>query len=79
MVRSLLVLRSENFAVTRRLDANRTHFARNAVTTRPCYSALLPSPLLTVWPLIRCFRIADGLNTMTRRGDIGTSVPVFER
>ena len=29
------------------------------------------------WPLIRCFRIADGLNTITRRGEIGTSVPVF--
>src|SRR4051812_49834139 len=27
--------------------------------------------------LIRCLRIADGLNTMTRRGEIGTSLPVF--
>ena len=27
--------------------------------------------------MIRCFRIADGLNTITRRGEIGTSVPVF--
>src|ERR1700754_74479 len=27
--------------------------------------------------LIRCFRIADGLNTITRRGEIGTSLPVF--
>ena len=27
--------------------------------------------------LMRCFRIADGLNTITRRGEIGTSVPVF--
>src|SRR6516225_9974603 len=26
---------------------------------------------------MRCFRMADGLNTMTRRGEIGTSVPVF--
>src|SRR3954466_5643817 len=26
---------------------------------------------------MRCFRIADGLNTITRRGEIGTSVPVF--
>ena len=29
------------------------------------------------WSLIRCFRIADGLNTITRRGEIGTSVAVF--
>jgi hypothetical protein len=28
-----------------------------------------------LWRLIRCFRIADGLNTTTR--EIGTSVPVF--
>ena len=28
-------------------------------------------------PLMRCLRIADGLNTMTRRGEIGTSLPVF--
>src|SRR5262249_58587002 len=27
--------------------------------------------------LIRCLRIADGLNTMTRRGEIGTSLPVL--
>src|SRR6185437_13522137 len=27
--------------------------------------------------LMRCLRIADGLNTMTRRGEIGTSLPVF--
>src|SRR5579863_1569509 len=27
--------------------------------------------------LIRCLRIADGLNTITRRGEIGTSLPVF--
>src|SRR5262245_45719601 len=27
--------------------------------------------------LIRCLRIADGLNTITRRGEIGTSFPVF--
>src|SRR6187402_1552744 len=27
--------------------------------------------------LIRCFRIAEGLNTITRRGEIGTSLPVF--
>jgi hypothetical protein len=31
-----------------------------------------------LWPLIRCFRIADGLNTITRRGGIGTLVLVFE-
>src|SRR5580698_2924199 len=30
---------------------------------------LVPAP----WPLIRCFKIADGLNTITRRGEIGTS------
>src|SRR5579862_6390988 len=27
--------------------------------------------------LMRCLRIAEGLNTMTRRGEIGTSLPVF--
>src|SRR6516225_9436108 len=27
--------------------------------------------------LMRCLRIADGLNTVTRRGEIGTSLPVF--
>jgi hypothetical protein len=27
--------------------------------------------------LIRRFRTADGLNTMMRRGEIGTSLPVF--
>src|ERR1700722_15446262 len=26
---------------------------------------------------MRCLRIADGLNTITRRGEIGTSVAVF--
>src|SRR5258708_18623282 len=26
---------------------------------------------------MRCLRIADGLNTITRRGEIGTSVPVL--
>ncbi len=39
--------------------------------------SVLPSPLPAAWPLIRCFNIADGLNTITRRGEIGTSVPVF--
>src|SRR5262245_54362868 len=31
------------------------------------------------WPsvLIRCFSIAEGLNTITRRGEIGTSLPVL--
>src|SRR6478672_13859789 len=28
-------------------------------------------------PLMRCLRIADGLNTITRRGEIGTSLPVL--
>jgi hypothetical protein len=28
-------------------------------------------------PLMRCFKMADGLNTMTRRGGIGTSAPVL--
>src|SRR5258706_12170087 len=27
--------------------------------------------------LMRCLRIADGLNTITRRGEIGTSLPVL--
>jgi hypothetical protein len=30
-----------------------------------------------LWPLIRRFRIADGLNTITEREEIGTSVPAF--
>jgi hypothetical protein len=34
-----------------------------------CHS-LLPG----LWPLIRCFRTADGLNTTTRRGETGTLV-----
>src|ERR1700761_1991115 len=33
--------------------------------------------LLLELELMRCLRIADGLNTMTRRGEIGTSLPVF--
>ena len=28
-------------------------------------------------PLMRFLRIAEGLNTMTRRGEIGTSLPVL--
>jgi hypothetical protein len=28
-------------------------------------------------PLMRCFRIADGLNTTMRRGEIVASMPVF--
>src|SRR5579883_2556110 len=31
----------------------------------------------TAMPLMRCLRIADGLNTITRRGEIGTSLPVL--
>jgi hypothetical protein len=27
--------------------------------------------------LIRCFRMADDLNTMTRRGEVSTSVTAF--
>src|SRR5450830_860125 len=33
--------------------------------------------LCSAWPLMRCLRIADGLNTITRRGEIGTSLPVL--
>src|SRR5262249_46045044 len=32
---------------------------------------------VTSCPLIRCLRSADGLKTIPRRGEIGTSVPVF--
>ena len=32
--------------------------------------SLLPGP----WPLIRCFRLADGLNTTIRGGETGTLV-----
>src|SRR6185437_9875611 len=35
------------------------------------------SPPFSWWPLMRCLRIADGLNTITRRGEIGTSLPVL--
>src|SRR5215475_11041281 len=42
-----------------------------------CYSVFSAPLLAGVWPLIRCLRIADGLNTITRRGEIGTSVPVL--
>src|SRR5215217_722380 len=31
----------------------------------------------TLSGLMRCLRIAEGLNTMTRRGEIGTSLPVL--
>src|SRR5690348_11797902 len=31
----------------------------------------------SVSELMRCLRIADGLNTITRRGEIGTSLPVL--
>src|SRR4029079_379666 len=40
----------------------------------PGYSEASP---FSAWPLMRCLRIADGLNTMTRRGEIGTSLPVL--
>ncbi len=45
-------------------------------TMRQSCSAGAAAPLPAL-PLMRCFRIADGLKTMTRRGEIGTSVPVL--
>jgi len=38
---------------------------------------LWASPMPVPLPLIRCFNYAEVLNTITRRGEIGTSVPVF--
>ena len=35
------------------------------------------APHAALPPLIRRFRIADGLNTITGREEIGTSVPAF--
>jgi|SRR5581483_7122694 len=40
-------------------------------------SSLVDFLALIRLPLICCFRIADGLNAITRRGKIGTKVPVF--
>src|SRR5436190_21347790 len=46
-------------------------------------AAVLPSTMPEVYfralesALMRCLRIADGLNTITRRGEIGTSLPVL--
>src|ERR1700750_1890510 len=43
-------------------------------------AALLPSAMNDAYlesELMRCLRIADGLNTITRRGEIGTSLPVL--
>src|SRR3982074_2579369 len=40
-------------------------------------SAPATAPLPGGWLLIRCFIIAEGLNTTTRRGEIGTSMPVL--
>jgi hypothetical protein len=42
----------------------------------PGHRGYSPTPP-RLWPLIRCFRIADGVNTITRRGEFGTSEPVF--
>src|SRR5215203_5018644 len=41
------------------------------------YLVGLGSPLPSINELMRCLRIAEGLNTITRRGEIGTSLPVF--
>ena len=40
-------------------------------------SAPATAPLPGGWLLICCFMIAEGLNTTTRRGEIGTSMPVL--
>src|SRR5262245_26958053 len=48
-------------------------FDTNAVTRNAVTAYADSAPPL----LIRCFRIADGLNTITRRGEIGTSLPVL--
>src|SRR5205814_10590743 len=39
--------------------------------------AVAPPPFAGPLALIRCFRVADRLNAIARRGDTGTSVPVF--
>ena len=51
--------------------------------SRTLCAVLAPSAMNAVYfralesALMHCLRIADGLNTITRRGEIGTSVPVF--
>src|SRR6266851_7632134 len=44
-------------------------------SAREVYRTYLLPPASTL--LMRCLRIADGLNTITRRGEIGTSLPVL--
>jgi hypothetical protein len=50
-------------------------FSVRLLVNQPSSQSGLASPVPL--PLMRCFNIADGLNTITRRGEIGTSVPVF--
>src|SRR5262249_60227474 len=44
-------------------------------SARPCPQVYLVASFSEL--LIRCLRIAEGLNTITRRGEIGTSLPVL--
>src|SRR4029077_16292191 len=64
-------------------------FVRDLADRAECVGRLVQSRLLAHGPsasppalgsgpaLMCCLRIADGLNTITRRGEIGTSVPVL--
>src|SRR5262249_49166511 len=60
---------------------DRTKGVGRLVQSRLSVGSELNYPSWPSWPsdppLMRCLRIAEGLNTITRRGDIGTSVPVF--
>jgi hypothetical protein len=58
-------------------DCRRKRCGSQPAGTEARGSAGASTALPVVWPLIRRFRIAEGLNTTTRREDIGTSVPVF--
>jgi hypothetical protein len=50
--------------------------ATERIPIDPGHRGYSPTPP-RLWPLIRCFRIADGVNTITRREEFATSEPVF--
>src|SRR5271166_2929526 len=62
------------------LEQNRFRLNRNY---RLLFDASLSESLRQLYlissasALMRCLRMADGLNTITRRGEIGTSLPVL--
>src|SRR5947209_8374329 len=64
----LTLLRNDAVCCDWRCPASRTAWSSH-------HDACWPPPLAPA--LMRCLRMADGLNTITRRGEIGTSLPVF--